>query len=82
MNNGDLAEYGIAVHQEHGQLMCIWPLHRAPPPGYCFSPQRGTLSEMESLLGQQFVETTPARHYTATGFPESNFTPWEGALRF
>jgi hypothetical protein len=79
MRNVDVAEYGIAVHQEHKHLMCVWPLHRTPPQGYVFAPPRGTCAEMESLLSQQFVETTPARHYSTSGFPETDFTTDEGA---
>jgi hypothetical protein len=82
MNDVDDAEYGIAVHLEHDHLMCVWPLHRAPPSGYRFAPQRGTCAAMESLLKQQFVDTVPSRHFALGGFPESKFTPWDGAARF
>jgi hypothetical protein len=82
MNELDVAEYGIAVHKEHIHLMCVWPLHRAPPPGYDFAPLRGTCAQMEFILRQQFVETTPDRYYASQGFPESEFKPREGAARF
>jgi len=82
MDDVDVSEYGIAVHPEHEHLMCVWPLHRAPPPGHSFAPHRGTCAQMESLLRQQFVETTPDRYYVSGVFPESEFKPWEGAVRF
>jgi hypothetical protein len=79
----DEAEYGIAVHQVHAHLMVVWPLYRSPPAGYVLASHRGTRAQMDALMGQQFVDTTPARHYMGEGgFHASDFAPWEGALRF
>jgi uncharacterized protein YbdZ (MbtH family) len=83
MNDVDEADFGIAVHAEHTHLMCVWPLYRSLPAGYVLAPHRGTRAQMDSLMVQQFVDTAPARHYVVGGgFPASDFTPWEGALRY
>lgn len=79
--NGD---YGIVMAHGQARTMCVWPSHRAPPFGYCFTPHRGTLVQMELLTRQQFVETAPSRHYYSLDgdFPQSDFTPWPGSARF
>jgi uncharacterized protein YbdZ (MbtH family) len=73
MNAADATPYAIVVSQE--QQYNIWPLHHPLPAGFRLSGQVGTRAEMETLLAQQFVETTPAGYYSNTEFPGSNWAP-------
>jgi MbtH protein len=73
MNSTAAALYAIVVSQE--QQYNIWPLHHPLPAGFRLSGQTGTRAEMEALLAQQFVETTPAGYYANTEFPGSNWAP-------
>jgi len=56
------AEFGIIVADGH--QFSVWPMHREVPFGWFFSGLTGTQAEMEVLLLQRFVKTTPVTHIT------------------
>lgn len=41
----------------------VWPTRHPLPAGYTYTGPVGTRAEMETLLAQQFVETTPAGYF-------------------
>ena len=56
------AEFGIIVTDEH--QFGVWPTHQTLPLGWHFTGLTGTQAEMEVLLLQRFVKTTPVTHIT------------------
>jgi MbtH protein len=65
MGNIEFAEFGIVVNEE--QQFSVWPTHLRLPPGCRFAGPVGTNLEMQALIQQQFIETTPATYITPDG---------------
>jgi uncharacterized protein YbdZ (MbtH family) len=62
MSNIEIAEFGIVVNEE--QQFSVWPLHLKLMPGCRFAGPVGTITEMQALVQQQFIETIPATYNT------------------
>jgi uncharacterized protein YbdZ (MbtH family) len=62
MNDIEFSEFGIVVNED--QQFSVWPTHLRLPPGCRFAGPVGTNLEMQALIQQQFIETTPATYIT------------------
>jgi uncharacterized protein YbdZ (MbtH family) len=49
----------FAIIMDAQRQCAVWPAARTPPPGWRFTPARGTRQAMQSRVDQQFVETAP-----------------------
>jgi uncharacterized protein YbdZ (MbtH family) len=66
----DGAEYAVVKCEMQYD---IWPTARTLPLGYSYAGPVGTRAEMQSLLSQQFVETTAATYRSNGGIVETSW---------